>query len=63
VVERLLKNNRHALVETEQMLRDAGTMGRLDEVGVHLQRVLEREQFIASLFAASSAAEKLRWEA
>ena len=35
VVERLLKSNRHALVETEQMLKDAERMGRPDEVGAH----------------------------
>ena len=52
VVERLLKNNRHALVETEQMLKDAAVMGRLDEIGPHLRGVLERECFIADLFAA-----------
>jgi glycosyltransferase involved in cell wall biosynthesis len=52
VVERLLKNNRHALVETQQMLKDAEVMGRLDEIGAHLRAVLEREQFIADLFAA-----------
>lgn len=52
VVERLLNNNRHALVETQQMLRDAAAMGRLDEIGPHLRTVLEREQFIADLFAA-----------
>ena len=60
VIERLLKSNRHALVETEQMLRDAQTMGRLDEIGPHLQRVLEREQFIAALFGAPSGFAKLR---
>ena len=31
VIERLLKNNRHALVETEQMLKDARLMGRYDD--------------------------------
>ncbi len=56
VVERLLKNNRHALVETQQMLKDAQVMGRLEEVGAHLRAVLEREQFIADLFAAQGFA-------
>lgn len=60
VVERLLKNNRHALVETEQMLRDARVMGRLDDVGAHLYRVLDRERFVAALFGAGSIAAKLR---
>lgn len=59
VVDRLLKNNRHALVETEQMLRDARLMGRYDEVGPHLERVLERERFIAALFGAGSVTRKL----
>lgn len=54
VVERLLKNNRHALVETQQMLTDAQLMGRLDEIGPHLCAVLGREEFIADLFAAGS---------
>lgn len=60
VIDRLLKNNRHALVETEQMLRDAAVMGREREIGPHLQRVLERERFIAALFGAATGAEKLR---
>jgi glycosyltransferase involved in cell wall biosynthesis len=60
VIERLLKNNRHALVETEQMLRDARLMGRCDEVGPHLERMLERERFIAALFGAGSMLQKLR---
>lgn len=60
VVERLLKNNRHALVETEQMLRDARLMQRHDEIGPHLERVLDRERFIATLFGAGSVMQKLR---
>lgn len=56
VVERLLKNNRHALVETQQMLKDAETMGRLDQIGPQLRAVLDREQFIAALFAADGFA-------
>ena len=59
VIERLLKNNRHALVETEQMLKDARLMGRYDEIGTHLERTLARERFIAALFGAGSAFEKL----
>lgn len=59
VVERLLKNNRHALVETEQMLKDARLMGRYDEVGAHLERTLARERFIAALFGTGSTIEKL----
>jgi len=60
VVQRLLKNNRHALVETRQMLRDAQVMGRLDEVGAHLQATLAREEFIGSLFAATGLAQHIR---
>lgn len=65
VVERLLKNNRHALVETQQMLKDAEVMGRLDEIGAHLRAVLEREQFIADLFAAPGFAARcgVAWRA
>ena len=60
VVRRLLKNNRHALVETGQMLRDAERMGRLDEVGAFLGATLERERFIAALFAATTFTQRLR---
>jgi hypothetical protein len=60
VVDRLLKNNRHALVETQQMLKDAEVMRRLDEIGPHLRTVLERERFIADLFAADGFAARCR---
>jgi hypothetical protein len=52
-------------VETQQMLKDAEVMGRLDEIGAHLRAVLEREQFIADLFAARSFAARCRvvWRA
>ncbi|MGD9832946.1 MAG: glycosyltransferase family 2 protein [Piscinibacter sp.] len=60
VVARLLKNNRHALVEAEQMLRDAQVMGRYGEVGPHLERVLDRERFIAELFGAGNVMQQLR---
>lgn len=60
VVDRLLKNNRHALVETEQMMRDARLMGRYEEIGAHLEQVLARERFIAALFGATSVLAKLR---
>ena len=42
------------------MLRDAAVMGREDEIGLHLQRVLQRERFIATLFGAPSGLAKLR---
>jgi glycosyltransferase involved in cell wall biosynthesis len=61
VVERLLRNNRHALVETEQMLRDATVMNRRDEVAAPLEAMLARERFVAELFAAASTA--ARWRA
>ena len=60
VIERLLKNNRHALVETELLLRDAAAMDRLDEVAAHLQIRLARERFIAELFAAKGTLARLR---
>jgi glycosyltransferase involved in cell wall biosynthesis len=60
MVQRLLKNNRHALVETRQMLRDVQLMGRSDEVGAHLQATLAREEFIAALFAATGLAQHIR---
>lgn len=60
VIERLLKTNRHALVETRQMLHDAAVMGRQAEIGPHLQHVLERAQFIAALFGAPTGFAKLR---
>ena len=59
VVERLLKNNRHALVETEQMLRDAEVMRASDKVAAALATTLARERFIAALFAADSLS--ARW--
>jgi hypothetical protein len=60
VVERVLKNNRHALVELPLLLADARAMGQLH----HVQRVLEarlaRERYIAEVFAAGGTAERLR---
>lgn len=52
VVERVLKNNRHALVEHEQLLRDARTMGQLDAVQAVFEAKLKRERFIRNVFAA-----------
>ena len=57
MIERLLKNNRHALVRTpEQMLKDARLMGRFDETsGTHLEHTPARERFIAASGGAGSA--------
>ena len=52
VVERVLKNNRHALIEHEQLLRDAASVGQLDAVRAALDVKLRRERFIRDLFAA-----------
>ncbi len=61
VTERLLKNNRHALVELPQMLADAEHAGQLGAVEAVLGRELERERFIAALFGAGGLAQ--RWRA
>lgn len=53
VVERLLKNNRHALVELPQLLADAQRAGQLPAVDHALRRELAREFFVRELFAAS----------
>lgn len=60
VVRRLLANNRHALIEAEQLLRDAQRIGCLDEVGPTLRAMLERERFVAALFAADGLREQVR---
>ena len=52
VIARVLKNNRHALVEHEQLLRDARTMGQLDAVQAAFDARLKRERFIRDVFAA-----------
>ncbi len=59
VIERLLKNNRHALVEIPQLLADARTAGQLDAVHAELTHRLARERHIQRLFSAPSAADKL----
>ncbi len=65
VVRRLLKNNRHALAETELLLRDAQAMGRLAEVEAPLRAQLARERFIAALFGATGTVERtgIAWRA
>ncbi len=61
VVERLLKNNRHALVELPQLLADAQRAGQLPAVDAALRRELAREAFVRDLFAARTAGG--RWRA
>lgn len=60
VVERLLKNNRHALVETEQLLRDAEIAGASAAVRAKLGEKLTRERFVAELFAQTTLAGRTR---
>ena len=60
VVERLLKNNRHALVELPQLLADARTAGQLNAVQSSLEARLERERFIERLFAARNLGQQLQ---
>jgi hypothetical protein len=56
VIERLLKNNRHALVELPQLLADAKRAGQLERVEDVLSRQFEREAFVRDVFAARSPA-------
>jgi glycosyltransferase involved in cell wall biosynthesis len=59
VVERLLKNNRHALVELPQLLADAQVAGQLDAVRNELNQRLARERHIQQLFRATGMLDKL----
>ena len=61
VVERLLKNNRHALVELPQLLADAALAGQLAAVDRVLSEALGRERFVRDLFGAASL--RGRWQA
>jgi glycosyltransferase involved in cell wall biosynthesis len=61
VVERLLKNNLHALVELPQLLADARLAGQLEAVQDVLSRQFEREVFVRDVFAATSW--RTRWQA
>lgn len=61
VVERLLKNNRHALVELPQLLADAKRAGQLEAVEDALTLQFEREVFVRDVFGASSLS--ARWQA
>ena len=60
VVERLLKNNRHSLVELPQLLADARVAGQLPAVEAGLKRQLAREVFIRDLFAAATLGKRAR---
>jgi len=59
VVDRLLKNNRSALVELPQLLADARTGGQLNAVHAPLTHRLHREEFIRDMFAPRMA--RQRW--
>ena len=59
VIERLLKNNRHALIEVPQLLADAHAAGQLDAVRHELTRRLARERHIEQLFGADGLHEKV----
>jgi glycosyltransferase involved in cell wall biosynthesis len=59
VIARLLKNNRHALVELPLLLRDAATIGQLDAVDAVLNERLDRERFIHDVFAAATFPQKV----
>ncbi|WP_235580375.1 glycosyltransferase [Rhizobacter sp. Root404] len=61
VVERLLKNNRHALVELPQLLADARRAGQLEAVEDALSLQFEREVFVRDVFGATTLAQ--RWRA
>lgn len=61
VVARLLKNNRHALVELPQLLADAARAGQLVAVEDALSLQFEREVFVRDLFGATSLGQ--RWRA
>ncbi|MGK2898765.1 MAG: glycosyltransferase family 2 protein [Burkholderiaceae bacterium] len=60
VVQRLLDNNRHALVELPQLLADAQRAGQLAAVSETVGRSMDRELFVRDLFSARSALERVR---
>ena len=59
VVERVLKNNRHALIEHEQLLRDAASVGQLAVVQAAFDAKLRRERFIRDVFAGPGRGRKM----
>lgn len=61
VVERLLTNNRHALVELPQLLADAKRAGQLHSVEDVISLQFEREVFVRDVFGARTLGG--RWRA
>ncbi len=59
VIERVLKNNRHALIEHEQLLRDAAAVGQFGIVQAAFGAKLRRERFIRDVFAAPGRGRKI----
>jgi hypothetical protein len=60
VIERLLKNNRHALVELPQLLADARRAGQLEAVEDALSLQFEREVFVRDVFGATTIGQHWR---
>lgn len=58
VVQRLVRNSRHALVELPQLIADAGVAGQLTAVRSTLMSRLIRERHIESVFATTTLREK-----
>lgn len=61
VIERLLKNSRHALIELPQLLADAKRAGQLEAVEDALSLQFEREVFVRDVFGARRFS--ARWRA
>jgi glycosyltransferase involved in cell wall biosynthesis len=60
VASRLLKNNRHALIELPLLLEDARKAGVLDVVEPAIAPQLARERYIRDVFAAPGVRQALR---
>lgn len=58
VVQRLVRNSRHALIELPQLIADAGVAGQLAAVQSTLMSRLTRERHIESAFATTTLREK-----
>lgn len=54
VIARVLSNNRHALIEVQQLQRDATHLDASPAIQVELNATLARERFIAELFEQRS---------
>ena len=48
------------IAEREQLMRDAGVAGCVDQVGASLERLRVRQEYLRRLYAADSAMERLR---